>query len=222
MYPTVTLPNKLHTVDTTFSPFETWFIAVDKYEGSIQILGEKADQEHAETMLHISKCYAITDYTCSEPDQHQKVLQNTLHLNVGPASSIEEIADSEALPTTWFRFVSRQHLNEIVNKNNELPDFVSIFIKLRDCKKRDGEAYINLFVRDEKDEIMVTLWKECIDSPAKFDRRKITTSVAPVIIAITNVKVTTYPGVLKLNSTSATHVYVNPPVKEKVNLTERF
>nr|KAJ0191327.1 hypothetical protein LSAT_V11C800442280 [Lactuca sativa] len=70
--------------------------------------------------------------------------------------------------------------------------------------------------------ITILLWKECIDSPDKFNRNALTSNSNTVVLAFTNVKSTMYNGRLTLTRTSATHMYVNPKIPETDKLITRF
>nr|KAJ0226287.1 hypothetical protein LSAT_V11C100012670 [Lactuca sativa] len=69
---------------------ETWFMVIDEHGDVIQLLAHKKNQGCIETSLLVSRCY--------------------LHMNIGEASTIEEISNRNALPVTWFHFRPRSHL----------------------------------------------------------------------------------------------------------------
>nr|KAJ0202549.1 hypothetical protein LSAT_V11C500245260 [Lactuca sativa] len=72
------------------------------------------------------------------------------------------------------------------------------------------------------EEITILLWKECVDSPDKFNRNALTSNSNTVVLAFTNVKSTMYNGRLTLTSTSATHMYINPKILETDTLITRY
>ncbi|CAH1447025.1 unnamed protein product [Lactuca virosa] len=185
-----------------FRKDETWFIVIDEHGDTIQLLAQKTNQGSIETSLLLSRCYRIKDYTCTEPDKYQKVLDHPVHMNIGEESTIEEIPNRNALPLTWFRFSPRSHFQMIADKNLEHPDFIGMKISA--------------------EEITILLWKECIDSPDKFNRNALTSNSNTVVLAFTNVKSIMYNGKLTLTSTSATHMYVNPKIPETDTLITRF
>ncbi|CAH1418106.1 unnamed protein product [Lactuca virosa] len=121
-----------------FRKDETWFIVIDEHGDTIQLLAQKTNQGSTETSLLLSRCYRIKDYTCTEPDKYQKVLDHLVHMNIGEASIIEEIPNHNALPLTWFRFSPRSHFQMIADQNLEHPDFIGVLIKMKDREKKQG------------------------------------------------------------------------------------
>ncbi|CAI9303567.1 unnamed protein product [Lactuca saligna] len=206
-----------------FRKDETWFIVIDKHGDTIQLLAQKTNQGCIETSLVVSRCYRIKDYTCTEPDKYQKVLNYPVHMNIGEASTIEEIPNHNALPLTWFSFSPRSHFQIIADKNLEHPDFIGVLIDMKDRTKKNKEPFIVITLTDENaEEITILLWKECIDMPGKFNRNALTSNSNTVVLAFTNVKSTMYNGRLTLTSTSATHMYVNPKIPETDKLITRY
>ncbi|KAL7602773.1 hypothetical protein Lser_V15G15758 [Lactuca serriola] len=89
--------------------------------------------------------------------------------------------------------------------------------------KKKKEPFMLMTLRDENaEEITILLWKECIDSPDKFNRNALTSNSNTVVLAFTNVKSAMYNGRLTLTSTSATHMYVNPKIPKTDTLITRF
>ncbi|CAI9296552.1 unnamed protein product [Lactuca saligna] len=207
-----------------FRKDETWFIVIDEHGDTIQLLARKTNQGSIQTSLLVTRCYRIKDYTCTEPDKYQKVLDHPVHMNIGEASTIEEIPNRNTLPLTWFRFSPRSHFQMIADKNLEHLDFIGVLINMKDRKKKkDKEPFMLMTLTDENvEEITILLWKECIDSPDKFNRNALTSNSNTVVLAFTNLKSTMYNGQLTLTSSSATHMYVNPNLPETDTLITRF
>ncbi|CAH1445328.1 unnamed protein product [Lactuca virosa] len=102
-------------------------------------------------------------------------------------------------------------------------DFIGILTKVRDCKKRNGESFVLIVLTDEGgSELAVNLWKECIDVPEKFNRQQLMPPPATTIFAVTNLRTSSNDGILRFGSSTATHVYVNPPIPEATLVTNRF
>ncbi|CAI9283262.1 unnamed protein product [Lactuca saligna] len=114
-----------------FRKDETWFIVIDEH-----LLARKTKQGSIQTSLLVTRCYRIKDYTCTEPDKYQKVLDHPVHINIGEASTIEEIPNRNTLPLTWFCFSPRSHFQMIADKILEHPDFVGVLINMKDRKKK--------------------------------------------------------------------------------------
>nr|KAJ0214386.1 hypothetical protein LSAT_V11C400164520 [Lactuca sativa] len=193
---------------SNFRKKDTWFIIVDKHGDAIQLLEQKKDETTIESKLLLNECYHITDYTCTTPDKYQKILDHTVHINIGEASTIEQIFDCPSLPKVWFRF--QLH-------------FIGVLINIRERKKKNKEPFMAMTLADANaEEITILLWKECIDSPTKFDRNVIMSNPNTSVIALTNVKATMYNGSLTLTSSMATYLYINPPISETETLLQRF
>ncbi|CAH1424176.1 unnamed protein product [Lactuca virosa] len=200
---------------------ETWFLDVDKFGDAIQILGQRTNQGYIESVLNLSNCYTISEYTCPRLDDYQKVLENDIYMDVGIASVIQPIPDTITIPSAWFRFVSKTQLMEFGENPPFCPDFIGILTKVRDCKKRNGECFVFIVLTDEG-ELAVNLWKECIDVPEKFNRQQLMPPPATTVVAVTNLRTSSNDGILRFGSSTATHVYVNPPIPEATLLTNRF
>ncbi|CAI9289732.1 unnamed protein product [Lactuca saligna] len=71
-------------------------------------------------------------------------------------------------------------------------------------------------------EIAISLWRECTDVSEKFDRVAIETAIGPTVIVVTNVKITPVSGSLMLGTTSASYVYINPPIAETTTSLNSF
>ncbi|CAI9280037.1 unnamed protein product [Lactuca saligna] len=80
---------------------------------AIQILGQRTNQSYIESLLNVSGCYTISDYSCPKLDKYQKFLKNDFYIDVGLISVIEPIPAILTIPKTWFRFVSKSHLIEL-------------------------------------------------------------------------------------------------------------
>ncbi|CAH1426354.1 unnamed protein product [Lactuca virosa] len=210
----------LRTWTPQIRSYETWFLAVDKHGDTIQILGQKKDQGHIKSILTISNCYTISDYACAEPDEYQNCIGKEIYISVGNASSICRIPDTRIIPTTSFRFISKIQIPDYVKQD---PDFLGVFVKFRELTTKNKEPYTLLILTTESDEeIAIGLWKECTNVVEKFDRNLIEATPAPTVLAVTNAKIMTVAGALKVGTTSASHVYINPSIPETAALLDRF
>ncbi|CAH1428708.1 unnamed protein product [Lactuca virosa] len=199
---------------------ETWFLAVDKYGNAIQILGRGKDQGFVQSALIPSKCYTIAAYACGEADIFQKWLDNPIYIAVGMASSITYFPNTLTIPTSWFNFISK---NQIPDYVDQCPDFLGVFVRLVNCTKRNKEPYLLLILENDfGQEIAISLWKDCTDVPAKFNRSAIENAPVPTILAVTNVKIATVAGLLRLGTSNATHIYMNPDIRETTALLDRY
>ncbi|CAI9299803.1 unnamed protein product [Lactuca saligna] len=93
--------------------YETWYLAVDRFADAIQILGQRTNQSYIESVLHVSQCYTISDYSCPQLDNYKKFLENEFYIDFGLKSIIQPIPKTTTIPKTWFRFVSKSHLIDL-------------------------------------------------------------------------------------------------------------
>ncbi|CAI9279745.1 unnamed protein product [Lactuca saligna] len=199
---------------------ETWFLAVDRNGDAVQILGQRKDQGYLQSVLIPSKCYTIEKYACGIPDRYQKWLDNEVYIAAGMASSITSIQDTHTIPACWFTFITKKQIADYVDRH---ADFIGVFSKLIRCTKKNKEPYLLLILKNELGEdIAISLWKECTNIPSKFDAVGLENTVAPVVVAITSIKISTYDGSLRLGTSSASHLYINPPIPETPLLTDSF
>ncbi|CAH1421159.1 unnamed protein product [Lactuca virosa] len=188
--------------------YETWYLAVDRFADAIQILRQRTNQSYIESVLHVSQCYTISDYSCPQLDNYQKFLENEFYIDVGLKSIIQRIPDTITIPKTWFRFVSKSHLINLGERPPYYPDYIGVLSKIRDCTKASGESFVLLILTDES-ELAINLWKECITNPDKFNRNSLHPPPATTVVAVTNLKPSIYNGVLRYGSSHATHIYAS-------------
>ncbi|CAH1413374.1 unnamed protein product [Lactuca virosa] len=203
--------------------YETWYLAVDRFADAIQILGQRTNQSYIESVLHVSQCYTISDYSCPQLDNYQKFLQNEFYIDVGLKSIIQPIPDTLTIPKTWFRFVPKSHLIDLGERPPYYPDYIGVLSKIRDCTKAGGESFVLLILTDESgSELAINLWKECITNPDKFNCDSLHPPPATMVVVVTNLKPSIYNGVLRYGSSHATHIYVNPDIPETIALINPF
>ncbi|CAH1446305.1 unnamed protein product [Lactuca virosa] len=194
---------------------ETWYLAVDKFGDAIQILGQRTNQGYIESILTISDCFTIDEYTCPLLDQYQKMLEQDFYIDVGIASTIQPMPNTSILPTSWFRFLPKKQILELGENPPYCPDFIGVITKVKDCNKKDGEPFLLLVLADENgDELAINLWKECTKCPEKFDRQKLLPLPVTTVVAVTNLKAS--------RTDVATHLYVNPDIPDTALLIHRY
>ncbi|CAH1421553.1 unnamed protein product [Lactuca virosa] len=199
--------------------YESWYLAVDKFEDAIQILGQRTNQSYIESIFNVSQCYSISDYSCPQLDKYQKFLENAFYIDVGLKSVIEPVPDTIIIPKTWFRFISKSHLIELGETPPYYPDYIGVLSKIRDCTKTNGESFVLLILTDESgSELAINLWKECITNPQKFNRATLHPPLATTVVAVTNLKPSISNGALRHGSSHVTHIYVNPEIPETTAL----
>ncbi|CAI9259461.1 unnamed protein product [Lactuca saligna] len=182
--------------------------------------GQRKDQSFLQSVLIPSRCYTIEKYGCGVPDRYQKWINNEFYMAVGTVSSITPLPDTAIIPKHWFSFVSK---TQIPDYKDQHADFVGFFSKLINCTKKDSEPYLLLILKnDSGEDIAISLWKEFTSVSSKFDRVVLENAPAPVIVAITSIKISTYAGALRLGTSSATHLYINPPIPEMKLLMDSY
>ncbi|CAH1421082.1 unnamed protein product [Lactuca virosa] len=203
--------------------YETWYLAVDRFGDAIQILGQRTSQSYIESVLNVSQCYTISDYSCPHLDKYQKFLENDFYIDVGLTSVIKPLAETISIPKTWFRFVSKSQLIELGESPPYYPDYIGVLSKFRDCTKATGESFVLLILTDESgSELAINLWKECITNPEKFNRYWFHPAPTTTVVAATNLKPSISNGALRHGSSHATHIYVNPQIPETTALINLF
>ncbi|KAL7613873.1 hypothetical protein Lser_V15G05243 [Lactuca serriola] len=198
----------------------TWTPQIRSHGNAIQILGRGKDQGFVQSVLIPSKCYTIAAYACGEADIFQKWLDNPMYIAIGMASSITSFPNTLTIPTSWFNFISK---NQIPDYVDQCPDFLGVFVRLVNCTKRNKEPYLLLILENDfGQQISISLWKDCTDVPAKFNRSAIENAPVPTVLAVINVKIATVAGLLRLGTSNATHIYINPDIRETNTLLDRY
>ncbi|KAI3700843.1 hypothetical protein L2E82_45482 [Cichorium intybus] len=203
---------------TTNIVFKQLLTMIEHVEGdAIHVLAEKTNQSYIESKFQVSCCYSLGDYTCSKTESYRKMLQKPIHINVGRASKIEQLTDIKDIPTQWYNPSDFEELHHLLISQDYYPDYVGFFKSYERGKNKESDRfmYLNL-VGNDGQQISTTLWKDCYQSPQKVNHDALLNLSVGTPIAITNVKVESYGGVLKLASTDATHVFINPILKEGV------
>ncbi|CAI9281028.1 unnamed protein product [Lactuca saligna] len=202
--------------------YETWFLGVDRFGDAIQILGQRTNQSYIESVVNVSECYTISEYSCPELDKYQKVLENDFYIDVGLSSVIKPLANTITIPTTWFCFASKSQLAKLGEHLPYYPYFIGMLSKIRDYTKHDGQPYVLILTDDRGNEVPINLWKECFTNPMKLNRILITPPPAMIVVAVTNLKPSVSAGTLRHGSSHATHMYVNPQIPETTELMNLY
>ncbi|KAL4553839.1 hypothetical protein LXL04_040237 [Taraxacum kok-saghyz] len=193
----------------------------------------------------LNRCYTLDAYICIEADKYQRVeklkdlldftcgnqcilfstqrfIKNNIYITVGRASNICQVPDCDALPTFWFSFASIAYLESLMDSDADCPDVIGYFNGCEKLSTKNNDAFVKLdLIHESGRSLPVTLWKECVSIPEKFDP-VLTTSVSlNTVIAITNIKPEKYSRSLSLSSTSATHVIIHPPSPSAALLESR-
>nr|KAJ0185591.1 hypothetical protein LSAT_V11C900497200 [Lactuca sativa] len=120
-----------------------------------------------------------------------------------------------AEPDSFPKWIDNEIYIAIPDFVDQSPDFVGIFVKFRDCLKKNKEPFLLLILRND------FLRRDCTYVSDKFNHAAIENTVGPTVIAVTNVKIAPVAGSLMLGTTSASYVYINPPIAETTTLLNR-
>ncbi|CAI9260223.1 unnamed protein product [Lactuca saligna] len=183
--------------------YETWGDA-------IQILGQRTNQSYIESVLNVLECYTISDYSCPKLDKYQKFLENDFYIDVGLMSAIQHIPDTLTIHKTWFRFVTKPNLIDLL----ETPPNYPVLLY--------GTNTRHKFECISGSEIAINLWKDCIGNPQKFNHYSLHPPPATTVVAVTNLKPSISNGALHHSSSHATHIYVKPEIPETTSLINLF
>nr|KAJ0216239.1 hypothetical protein LSAT_V11C300134760 [Lactuca sativa] len=86
---------------------------------AIQILGQRTNKSYIESVLHVSQCYTISDYSCPQLDNYQKFLENEFYINVGLKSIIQPIPETTTNNFSFYQSSSSKFHRCFHKKNNQ-------------------------------------------------------------------------------------------------------
>ncbi|KAK1411195.1 hypothetical protein QVD17_37741 [Tagetes erecta] len=118
------------------------------------------------------------------------------------STSFVAIPDTDEIPTTYFNFAGKNRMLAACDREDQVIDYIGYIIKIDYAKKRDENPYVVMTLRGCEPTI------QC--------------AVEPRIIAATSVKVRRFMHQLKLQSSAATYVYLNPLTVEYSQLLELY
>ncbi|KAL4573148.1 hypothetical protein LXL04_019945 [Taraxacum kok-saghyz] len=189
-----------------------WFLAVDQFSDAIQILSIDDSGGFGNSKFQLNRCYTLDAYICTEADKYQCFIKNNIFITVARASKICEVPDCDALPTFWFSFASITYLESLIDSDTDCPYVIGYLNGFEKLSTKNNDAFVKFdLIHESGRSLPVTLWKECVSIPEKFDPVFTTSVPLNTVIAITNIKPGKYSRSLSLASTSATHVIIHPP-----------
>ncbi|KAL4590784.1 hypothetical protein LXL04_003727 [Taraxacum kok-saghyz] len=153
-----------------FRPNEMWFLAVDQFSDAIQILSIDDGGGFGGCKFQLNRCYSLDAYTCTEADKYQRFIKNPIYITVGRASKINQVPDSDELPSFWFSFASIAYLESLTNSDTDYPDVIGYFNGCKKLSTKNKNTFVKLdLIHESGRSLPVTLWKECVSIPEKFD-----------------------------------------------------
>ncbi|KAK9070123.1 hypothetical protein SSX86_010523 [Deinandra increscens subsp. villosa] len=164
------------------------------------VLGKKqADGIHAvaassyklsySTPLALQGCYRISCFSCNDPPTYLKTIDRPVALRFGSTATITPLEDSVIYPKLYFDFTEYENLIESTPTVDVFTDFIGLIDHVVDARTQDNAPYIRLYLKDGRNNITATLWKEIIMSDERFNRTTLDNTPRPCTVAITSVKV---------------------------------
>ncbi|KAK9070310.1 hypothetical protein SSX86_010711 [Deinandra increscens subsp. villosa] len=170
--------------------------------------------------LELLNCYRIVTFACEDPIIYLKTVDHPVSLRFGSTVTITAIPDSVIYPRLYFNFTKYEDLTESTEECDVYTDFIGLVDHIVDATTKDGDPYVRLFLKTERNTITATLWKEIVTSPDRFHRAELDSTTRPCTISLTAVKVTKHRGWFQLTSNPTTYTYINPICPESASLLQ--
>ncbi|KAK9058287.1 hypothetical protein SSX86_023127 [Deinandra increscens subsp. villosa] len=187
---------------TRLVPDETCYIFADKHADGIHAVAAPSYKSAYDSALAVQGCYRILCFSCDDPPTYLKTVDRPVSLRFGSTATVTPLEDSLIYPKLYFDFTEYENLVESTPTVDVFTDFIGLIDHVVDAKTQDNAPYIRLFLKDGRNNITATLWKEIIVSAERFNRTALDTTPRPCTIAVTSVKVTKHKGVFLNNSIS--------------------
>ncbi|KAL8261682.1 hypothetical protein R6Q59_025731 [Mikania micrantha] len=217
-------------------------LIVDKKGDAIQVFSEDDGNNSICASIQIMNCYRLERYVCSRAPAQMKVVAHPAALRIGRASSIIPIENNSLIPSTYFNFIGYEHLRSRLNNHQLLtgqPTFLNKKLiilynyfykdlptdyvgKIDDTwyENTNNGTVMRLKIADPiKEPIHITLWPEIACS---VNTEPIINADHHVVVAVTSLKVIEFRDKIRLESTSATHVYVDPDIDIAKSIASTF
>ncbi|KAD6119722.1 hypothetical protein E3N88_10993 [Mikania micrantha] len=191
-------------------------LIVDKKGDAIQVFSEDDGNNSICASIQIMNCYRLERYVCSRAPAQMKVVAHPAALRIGRASSIIPIENNSLIPSTYFNFIGYEHLRSRLNNHQLLTG------KIDDTwyENTNNGTVMRLKIADPiKEPIHITLWPEIACS---VNTEPIINADHHVVVAVTSLKVIEFRDKIRLESTSATHVYVDPDIDIAKSIASTF
>ncbi|KAK1414464.1 hypothetical protein QVD17_30208 [Tagetes erecta] len=184
---------------------------VDKQGVAIQAVATNSEIRHVDNSLSVGSCYTIDNYGCAKVDPFTNVLNHCTHLSIGMSSSFNPIPDTNEIPREYFDFASRSRMLSVCDKEYQVIDYIGYVQKIEHFQTKEKRPYVVISIRDcSNKDIKITLWEEICTRPDRYNKHVIESAPDPRIVAATSVKVKNFQGQIKLQSSTATYVYLHP------------
>ncbi|KAI7727472.1 hypothetical protein M8C21_006199, partial [Ambrosia artemisiifolia] len=125
------------------------------------------------------------------------------------------------LQDTYFDFLPHERLHERTAAQSPLTDYIARFnCIITDRKTPTGKLLLKLQVEDTRANFTeIAIWEAVTKT---VNRQSHNSAQFPAIIAVTSLKVSIRNNIYQLASTSATHLYLNPPIDLAKEIATRF
>ncbi|KAK1436542.1 hypothetical protein QVD17_02323 [Tagetes erecta] len=205
-----------------FRATQTCFLFVDKEGTAIQANAKDSEQRIVENRVRLGSCYQLRKYACEKLDNYSNTLTHCTNLVIGGASQFTPIPDTGEIPREHFDIATRERMEAACDKD-VLIDYIGILDDTNDKLTIDGKPFVVLKILDCSNQyIHATLWEEIAISLERYARPVIDCAKHPKIIALTALKVKVIGGRIRLQSTTATYVYLHPTLPETHKLLELY
>ncbi|KAK1415780.1 hypothetical protein QVD17_31567 [Tagetes erecta] len=209
-----TPPLKIRVLRRWNPPFrntQTCFIFIDKEGTPVQANVKTTEQRMVEGRIRLGSCYIMTRYGCGDVDDYSNILHHSTHLVIGSTTQFTPIADAEEIPRYYFDFASRDRMEFVCDRGNETIDYIVILDDVKEKITIGKKPYLFMTARDCSNKLLnLILWDEIANSLERYDRPAIQSAAKPRIVAFTAMKVKMFSQGPRLQSTTATYVYLNP------------
>ncbi|KAK9075741.1 hypothetical protein SSX86_004070 [Deinandra increscens subsp. villosa] len=207
---------------TRLTSDETSYIFVDKNGDGIHAIAAASYKQAYDAPLELLNCYRIVTFSCEDPVIYLKTVDHPVSLRFGSTATITTIPDSMIYPRLYFNFTKYEDLTESTEACDVYIDFIGLVDHIVDATTKDRDPYVRLFLKTERNTITVTLWKEIVTSPDRFNRAELDSTTRPCTVSLTAVKPLSLilVGWFQLTSTPATYTYINPVCPESAALLQ--
>ncbi|KAI3716506.1 hypothetical protein L1987_67427 [Smallanthus sonchifolius] len=200
-------------------PDEPWYLFVDRNGDAVQGFAAKIDKENVEARLSVMSCYQMDSYTCRATRASMRIVRHDATIKIGKATTIIPVNDDDSIPHYYFEFHPYTALNNRVNDNSVLTDYIGTVESKFDGTTTRNDPFLRVILRNESfEDISVTIWKETL---ATFDRTALDTKNNPIVMAVTSVRVSIFAGRIQLATTPASALYLNPAIPKSAALANR-
>ncbi|KAI3774020.1 hypothetical protein L1987_48562 [Smallanthus sonchifolius] len=136
-------------------PDEPWYLFVDRNGDAIQDFAAKIDKDNIDARLSMMPCYQIDSYVCRATRPGMRTVRHDATLKIGKATTIIPVNDNESILHYYFEFQPYAALNNRINDNSVLTDYIGTVESKFDGTTTHNDPYLRVIFRNERDHIGV-------------------------------------------------------------------